>query len=96
MKTLFLTHALEISGVALLIVSGGLAAYNGSLLGQCWSALQLQYPEYADVRVTDPYPTIGYRAAGKVGKYAARICLDVTLFGGGTSIYVFQVYCFIS
>lgn len=71
------------TGVALLIVSGALAAYNGTLLGYCWSALQLQYPEYAEVRVTDPYPTIGFRAAGKAGKYAARICIDITLFGGG-------------
>nr|XP_039263709.1 amino acid transporter AVT1D-like isoform X2 [Styela clava] len=68
----------------LLVICGLVSAFTGTLLGKSWIILRERYPEYEANRVTDPYPTIAFRAAGKVGEYATRVCLYGSLFGGGT------------
>ena len=70
-------------GIVILIGCACIAAYNGNLLGKCWMLIKQRYPEYNRRFVTDPYPAIGFRAAGKWGQYATRICILFTCFGGG-------------
>ncbi|CAK8681446.1 unnamed protein product [Clavelina lepadiformis] len=72
------------AGIPLMIVCGLLSSYTGSLLGKCWTVLRKRYPEYEEDYIADPYPTIGFRAAGKWGKYITRICILLTLIGAGT------------
>jgi len=43
--------------------------------------LRKRYPEYTRTAVQDPYPEIGFRAAGKWGRYVTRFCVITTLFG---------------
>lgn len=71
-------------GIPVLATCGVLSAYTGTVLGKCWTVLRARYPEYIEQKITDPYPIIGFRAAGKAGLYATRICINVTLFGGAT------------
>lgn len=71
-------------GFPLLLICGIISAYTGSLLGKCWTILRLRYPEYEVQRITDPYPTIAFRAGGKFAEYVTRFCIDATLFGGAT------------
>ena len=52
--------------------------------------IKQRYQEYDDKHISDPYPTIGFRAAGKWGEQASRFCMLFTLFGGGTVIFVFR------
>ncbi|XP_078485504.1 uncharacterized protein LOC100187512 [Ciona intestinalis] len=71
------------AGIGLLIICGLISAFTGSILGKCWTILRMRYPEYEDQYIPDPYPTIGFRAAGRVGRFAARFCVVGTLYGGG-------------
>ena len=71
------------AGIPMLIICGVISSYTGSLLGRCWMIVKQRYPEYNDQQITDPYPKIGFHAAGKWGEVAARICVFFTLFGGG-------------
>ncbi|XP_066265164.1 uncharacterized protein [Branchiostoma lanceolatum] len=71
------------NGVGLLLLCGAIAGHNGIMLGRCWNILQLRWPKYRD-HVRDPYPAIGERAYGKLGKVAVSICVNVTLFSGAT------------
>ncbi|XP_035662328.1 amino acid transporter AVT1J-like [Branchiostoma floridae] len=71
------------NGVVILVLCGAVAGHNGIMLGRCWNILQLRWPEYRD-HVRDPYPAIGERAFGKVGKVAVSVCVNVTLFSGAT------------
>ncbi|XP_078485499.1 uncharacterized protein LOC100185142 isoform X1 [Ciona intestinalis] len=72
------------AGIGLLIVCGLISAFTGSILGKCWTILRMRYPEYEDQYIPDPYPTIGFRAAGRVGRFATRFCIIATLYGGAT------------
>ena len=45
--------------------------------------MRQRYPEYNNRYISDPYPTIGFRAAGKWGRVATRVAILATLFGGG-------------
>uniref|UniRef100_H2Z6I0 Amino acid transporter transmembrane domain-containing protein n=1 Tax=Ciona savignyi TaxID=51511 RepID=H2Z6I0_CIOSA len=72
------------TGLVLLVVCGLISAYTGSILGKCWTVLRMRYPEYEKQYISDPYPTIGFRAAGNLGKNATRICIIATLYGGAT------------
>lgn len=84
-----LTHSKQFkTGIPMLIICGIISSYTGSLLGKCWLILRQRYPEYKDKHINDPYPKIGYRAAGKWGEIATRICVNFTLFGGGRYFYV--------
>ncbi|XP_035662326.1 amino acid transporter AVT1J-like isoform X1 [Branchiostoma floridae] len=71
------------NGVVMLILCCAVAGHNGIMLGRCWNILQLRWPEYRD-HVRDPYPAIGERAFGKVGKVAVSVCVNITLFGVAT------------
>ena len=66
-----------------MILCGIISAYTGSILGKCWVIIKQRYQEYDDKHIADPYPTIGFRAAGKWGEVAARFCILFTLFGSG-------------
>uniref|UniRef100_F6VBX7 Amino acid transporter transmembrane domain-containing protein n=1 Tax=Ciona intestinalis TaxID=7719 RepID=F6VBX7_CIOIN len=72
------------AGIGLLIICGLISAFTGSILGKCWTILRMRYPEYEDQYIPDPYPTIGFRAAGRVGRFATRFCIIATLYGGAT------------
>nr|XP_039263906.1 amino acid transporter AVT1C-like [Styela clava] len=71
-------------GPVIVVACGVLSCYTGTLLGRCWTILRTRYPEYESERITDPYPTIAYRAGGKVAEIATRVCIDITLFGSDT------------
>lgn len=71
-------------GTVVLVACGCISSFTGFLLGKCWAILRVRYPEYEHERITDPYPTIAFRAGGKAAKIATRVCIDITLFGGAT------------
>uniref|UniRef100_H2XKS7 Amino acid transporter transmembrane domain-containing protein n=2 Tax=Ciona intestinalis TaxID=7719 RepID=H2XKS7_CIOIN len=78
------------AGIGLLIICGLISAFTGSILGKCWTILRMRYPEYEDQYIPDPYPTIGFRAAGRVGRFATRFCVVGTLYGGGV-VYILLI-----
>ncbi|XP_064628605.1 uncharacterized protein LOC135488099 [Lineus longissimus] len=67
-------------GLVLIVVCCLLAAYTGAILGKCWVILREVYPEYRN-HTRYPYPSIGYRTYGKVGRYLVSISMNATLFG---------------
>ena len=73
------------SGLPLLIICGLISSFTGNILGKCWTIVRQRYPEYNNQFIPDPYPTIGFRAAGVWGRRLTRFCMIATLFGGGTS-----------
>lgn len=56
--------------------------FSGTRLGLCWIMLEERYEEFRG-QVRDPYPAIGEKAAGKVGRIISVICITLTLYGGG-------------
>ena len=44
--------------------------------------LEERYEEFRG-QVRDPYPAIGEKAAGKLGRIISVICITLTLYGGG-------------
>ena len=55
-------------GLIVLVLSCIAIGWCGVLLGKCWLMLEERFPEYQD-HCRDPYPSIGYEAFGKPGKY---------------------------
>ena len=68
------------TGLFLLIFCCLLSLYCGVLLGNCWMSVRSRNTRY-QIHVRDPYPVIGFEAAGKAGKIIVEICVLVTLFG---------------
>ena len=56
--------------------------FSGTRLGLCWIMLEERYEEFRG-QVRDPYPAIGEKAAGKVGRILSVVCITLTLYGGG-------------
>ena len=68
----------------MLFICGILSTYTGMLLGKCWNILCSQYPEYKNSEaVTDPYPIIGFEAAGRFGRISTRASIIATQIGAG-------------
>ena len=84
-------HLFFIAGIIVLILCGIISSYTGGLLGKCWVIIKRRYPEYDDKHIADPYPTIGFRAAGKWGRMATRFCIVFTLFGSGKLIALLRI-----
>ena len=68
------------TGVVLIILMGILSCTCGVVLSKSWLILRRDYPEYRE-HVRDPYPSIGFRAYGKTGKYVVQFCINATLIG---------------
>ena len=54
-------------GLLLIVLFTVNACYSGTRLGLCWVILEERYPEFGGV-IRDPYPTIGEKAVGKIGR----------------------------
>jgi len=70
-------------GIFGLILCGIISAYTGTILGKCWLIIKERYQEYDDMHVSDPFPVIGFRAAGKWGEMITRVFVWFSLFGAG-------------
>ena len=71
-----------ITGLALIILFSINSCYSGTRLGLCWIMLEERYEEFRG-QVRDPYPAIGEKAAGKLGRIISVVCITLTLYGGG-------------
>ena len=58
------------------------AGYSGTRLGLCWIMLEERFEEFRG-EVRDPYPTIGEKAIGKIGRIVSMVAISLTLYGGG-------------
>jgi len=58
------------------------ALFTGTRLGLCWVMLEDRYDEFKG-EIRDPYPAIGQKAIGTVGRILSLICICITLYGGG-------------
>ena len=71
-----------VTGLALIILFSINSCYSGTRLGLCWIMLEERYEEFRG-QVRDPYPAIGEKAAGKLGRIVSVVCITLTLYGGG-------------
>ena len=71
-----------IFGAVLIVLFTVNALYSGTRLGLCWIMLEERYEEFRG-QVRDPYPAIGEKAAGKLGRIISVVCITLTLYGGG-------------
>ena len=71
-----------IFGAVLIILFTVNALYSGTRLGLCWIMLEERYEEFRG-QVRDPYPAIGEKAAGKLGRIISVVSITLTLYGGG-------------
>ena len=69
-------------GLFLIVLFTVNACYSGTRLGECWVILEERFPEFKGI-IRDPYPTIGEKAAGKLGRLVSLVCICLTLYGGG-------------
>ena len=69
-------------GLCLILIFSINSCYSGTRLGLCWIMLEERYEEFRG-QVRDPYPAIGEKAAGKLGRVISVICITLTLYGGG-------------
>lgn len=68
------------SGLAVILISCVLSAYCGIRLSSCWMII-LNKNESMRQGIRDPYPTIAYEAAGKIGRYLVLVVSYLQLFG---------------
>ena len=69
-------------GLLLVLVFTINSWFSGTRLGLCWIMLEERYEEFRG-QVRDPYPAIGEKAAGKLGRIISVVCITLTLYGGG-------------
>ena len=69
-------------GLLLVLVFTINSWFSGTRLGLCWIMLEERYEEFRG-QVRDPYPAIGQKAAGKLGRIVSVVCITLTLYGGG-------------
>lgn len=65
-------YVLELSlagwiGLPLLIIFTITSSYTGTLIGKIWILIQNEFPEYRH-HIPDPYPVIGEKTYGRIGK----------------------------
>ena len=70
------------TGLLLILFFSVNSCYSGTRLGLCWIMLEERYEEFRG-QVRDPYPAIGEKAAGKLGRIVSVVCITLTLYGGG-------------
>lgn len=70
------------SGLFLILFFTINSLFTGTRLGLCWTMLEDRYDEFKG-EIRDPYPAIGEKAFGKVGRILSLICISFTLYGGG-------------
>ncbi|KAK3097482.1 hypothetical protein FSP39_010023, partial [Pinctada imbricata] len=70
-------------GLIIMVFCAFLSSYTGAILGKSWSMIQERYPEYRE-NCPDPYPVLGEKTFGKVGRYVVSFSINFTLFGVGT------------
>jgi len=69
-------------GLILIVLFTMNAGYSGTRLGLCWIMLEERFEEFRG-EVRDPYPTIGEKAIGKIGRIVSMVAISLTLYGGG-------------
>jgi vesicular inhibitory amino acid transporter len=69
-------------GLLLIIFFTVNSLFSGTRLGLCWVMLEDRYDEFKG-EIRDPYPAIGEKAFGKIGRIVSLICICITLYGGG-------------
>lgn len=67
-------------GFILIVVFGIVSTYTSMLIGKSWLMIQDRYPQY-QYHVVDPYPVMGEKTYGKIGRNIVNVVMNVYNYG---------------